>query len=441
MKKQFDTWLFLPAFILIAIGIVMIFSASSPTAALEESCNFDPFYFLKRHMIWLAIGMLAMFTGYRMDANSLRKYSLPIVILAIGLLGAVLVPSLSREILGARRSLALGPFTFQPSEFAKLALVIYLADAFARRKKKMTSIKSLAVPVIIFVLVAILIEKQPDLGSTIVVGGTVLGMLFLGGASILHLVLLTSTGFTIAVARIFKEAYRIDRIMAFVDPWKDPQGSGYQIIQSFIALGSGGLFGLGLGESRQKFFYLPEKFTDFIFAIIGEELGLIYGTIPVVILFLFILYKGFRIATNTRDPFLSLLAGGITFQIVLQAFINMGVVSGLLPCTGIPLPFVSFGGSSLVVTLFSLGLLLNISGQHQLARESHRCDGKTRPRFTSSGSISGHLPTVKDVAVARRIVDKIDNNLKKIPPQNKSGEKPCGSSSPAAEPGATFTPQ
>lgn len=437
MKKQFDTFLFLPAFVLIAIGVVMIFSASCPTAALEKSCNNDPFFFLKRQLAWVGIGLVMMTIAYQVDLRKLRKFSLLIILAAIGMLVLVLVPAFSREILGARRSLVLGPLTFQPSEFAKLALVFYLADAFARRRNKMGRFASLLAPLGIFILMALLIEKQPDLGSTIVIGGTVLGMLFLGGANVWHLTAMTSTGIALAAARIMMESYRIKRIMAFINPWHDPQGAGYQIIQSFIALGSGGLYGLGIGESRQKFFYLPEKFTDFIFAIIGEELGLLYGTIPVVILFLVFLYKGLRVATNNKDPFMSLLAGGITFQIVLQAFINMGVVTGLLPCTGIPLPFVSFGGSSLVLTLLSLGLLLNVAScPNPCNARERKKNVRARPRFTSSGSISGHLPTVNEVAIARRVKEESEEENE----QNKNGDEKCGSSLPEVEPGATFTP-
>ena len=413
MKKKFDTFLFMPILALLAYGIVMIFSASSPTAALSPACNNDPFFFLKRHLIWLAAGLVAMVFAFKMDLKWWRKLSLPILGITLGLLAFTLF--FGKEILGARRSIALGPLTFQASEMAKIALIFYLADALARRKEQVRDWKKLLVIVLMVGFVIIPVEKQPDLGTTIVLGATFVAMLFLAGARLWHLAVMTSVGLVVAVSRIANEAYRMRRIMAYSNPWIDPQGMGYQIIQSWIALGSGGPHGLGLGESKQKFFYLPEKFTDFIFAITGEELGLYYGTIPIVILFIFMLYKGMRIAANQKDPFLSLLAGGITFQICFQAFINMGVVSGMLPCTGIPLPFVSFGGSSLVFTMFSVGMLLNIAGEPGKKSEL-REDRDHVPRFGPRESV---------------VHDSVAEKEKK--PGEKSDTEECESLSPEAE--------
>lgn len=378
MKKKFDTFLFMPILALLAYGIVMIFSASSPTAALSPACNNDPFFFLKRHLLWLAVGIVAMIIAFKMDLKWWRKFSLP----ALGLTLALLIFTLlfGKEILGAKRSIALGPFTFQASEMAKITLIFYLADALARRKEQVKDFTKLLFITLVAGVIIIPVEKQPDLGTTIVLGSTFITMLFLAGARIWHLAAMTAVGLVVAISRIANEAYRMRRIMAYSNPWVDPQGMGYQIIQSWIALGSGGPHGLGLGESKQKFFYLPEKFTDFIFAITGEELGLYYGTIPIVILFIFLLYRGMRIAANQKDPFLSLLAGGLTFQICFQAFINMGVVSGMLPCTGIPLPFISFGGTSLVFTMFSVGMLMNIAGEPGKKSEL-REDRDHVPRF------------------------------------------------------------
>lgn len=422
MKKKFDTFLFMPALALIVYGIVMIFSASAPTAALSPACNYDPFFFLKRHLMWLGIGLAAMIFAYKMDLNWWRKLSLPFVGLTILLLVGVLL--FGQEVLGAKRWLQAGPFTFQPSELAKIALIFYLADALARRKEQVRNFLKLLTVIAIFGAVVVLIEKQPDLGTTIALGATFLGMLFLAGAQITHLAGMTIVGLVVAVSRIMNESYRIKRIMVFRDPWADPQGMGYQIIQSFIALGSGGPFGLGLGESRQKYFYLPEKFTDFIFAITGEELGLVYGTIPIVILFIILLYKGLRTAANARDPFMCLLAGGITFQIVFQAFINMGVVSGILPCTGIPLPFISFGGSSLLFTLFSLGLLLNVAGEPR-RKTVHRDDPhSSRHRFGPRESVVHESKSLSEKEMEKGQVACLQ----------------CESSSLEEEPGVTYTP-
>lgn len=417
VKRKFDTFLFLPVLGLIVYGIIMIFSASSPTAALSPECGYDPFYFLKRHLIWLSVGVVAMVFAYRMDLEKWRKYALPMVILSMLMMVGVLL--FGKEVLGARRWLSLGPLSFQPSEFAKIAVIFYLADALARRKDKVHNFTSLLSVLMVFGAVVILIEKQPDLGTTIVVGASLIGMLFLGGARVSHILAMTVIGVIVAGSRIMDEAYRVKRILSFLNPWQDPQGIGYQVIQSFIALGSGGMTGLGLGESRQKYFYLPEKFTDFIFAITGEELGFYFGTLPIVLLFMFFLYRGLRVAGNTRDPFLSLVAGGVTFQIVFQAFVNMGVVSGILPCTGIPLPFISFGGSSLVFTMFSLGLLFNVAGLPD--RNERESSKEMRPRFSAP-----------EPAPVRRICSREEGEGTLIPAR-------CESSSQEEAPEAIYT--
>jgi cell division protein FtsW len=386
-KKKFDALLFLPALMLSVFGVIMVFSASSPTATMDPACNGDLYFFLKRHVMWLLLGFAFMIGTYKMNLDKWRKYSFVFIIIAVLMLVAIFIPGLSRDVLGAKRAIFLGPITIQPSEFAKIALIFYLADALARRQERGSrlSVLTSAIPLLAFGSIIMLILKQPDLGTTITIAGSVIGLLFMAGTNGFHLLGLSAVGGIAAALLIFRESYRMKRILAFIDPWKYPDSLGYQNIQSLIALGSGGLFGLGIGESRQKFFYLPERFTDFIFAVIGEELGLVFGTLPVIFLFIFLLYKGLRIAANAKDPFLSLLAGGITFQIVLQAFINMGVVAGILPCTGIPLPFISFGGSSLVASLMGMGMLLNIAGEPRgQYSELERRKLEKRPRFTDS---------------------------------------------------------
>lgn len=413
----------------------MVFSASYPTAALDKSCNYDPFYFLKRHLAWLTIGFGALIFAFKINLRKLRKYSQPIVLFAIVLLVLVLIPAFSREVLGARRSLIIGSLTFQPSEFAKIALIFYLADALARKGKKVSDSRYVLWPFLVCIIVIGLIEKQPDLGTTIILGGAVIGVLYMAGVNIWHLMGVTSLGFVATVLRIMSHPYRLQRILAFFDPWKYQSSLGYQVTQSFIALGSGGLYGLGLGESRQKFFYLPERFTDFIFAIIGEELGLIYGTIPVILLFMLILYKGLRVSANTRNTFLSLLGGGITFQIVLQALVNIAVVTGALPCTGIPLPMVSFGGSSLVFTMFGIGLLLNIAGE---PRRLFR--GRIDRRI---GSHTNYKPRETSRKEEERLPGEADNdeNADGYEKNEKVETVKCVSSLQAEEPGATYIPR
>jgi cell division protein FtsW len=400
-KKKFDMLLFLPAFILTAIGIIMVFSASSPTAALDPACKGDTYFFLKRHVAWVALGFLAMWGAYNVDLTKLRKFSLAFIVIAIVMLLLIFVPGLSRDVLGAKRSIFLGPISIQPSEFAKLALIFYLSDALARRQERGSrlSMMSAFVPLMIFGMILALILKQPDLGTVITIAGSVMGLLFLAGTNGYHLMGLMAMGGIGAAVLIYKEAYRMQRILAFANPWKYPDSLGYQNIQSFLALGSGGWFGVGLGESRQKFFYLPERFTDFIFAVIGEELGLVFGTLPIILLFILFMYKGLRIAANARDPFLSLLAGGIIFSIVIQAFINIGVVAGVLPCTGIPLPFISFGGSSLIASLMGLGIVLNVASEPRgHFSEGERRKLEKRPRFTDS--MEAHIESSRSMRKA-----------------------------------------
>jgi cell division protein FtsW len=254
-----------------------------------------------------------------------------------------------------------GPFSFQPAEAAKLAMALYLANFLANRGARLREFRRGVVPPLLITgLMFGLILAQPDLGSALSIGLVTFVMLFVGGARVTHLVGLVLIGIPGVLAAILGEEYRRRRLLAFLDPWADPQGAGFHIIQSLLALGSGGLLGVGLGNSRQKFFYLPERHTDFIFSILGEELGLI-GTGAVVVLFALFAYRGFRVARRAPDQFSSLLAAGITTMVVLQAVLNIGVTTGVLPITGVPLPFLSFGGSSLLFTMIASGMLLNIS--------------------------------------------------------------------------------
>ena len=277
------------------------------------------------------------------------------------LLAATLVPGVGRMINGSRRWLRLGILSFQPSELAKFALVVYLSYYIAKKGERLRDFMNGLVPAYVvtgvFLLVAI---RQPDFGATMTIAGVAGIMLFAGGANVLHLAGTAVAALPFVYVAVAHSAYRARRIFSFLDPWADPQGAGHQIIQSFLAFGSGGVLGRGLGEGRQKLLFLPERHSDFIFAVIGEELGLI-GALAVVVLFVLILWRGVRIALATGDTFSRMLALGITLLISLQGLINMSVVTGLLPTKGIALPLVSYGGSSLVITMGALGVLLNIS--------------------------------------------------------------------------------
>lgn len=360
MKKSPDLLIVFLTYTLVTLGIIIVFSASSVTASAMEDCNHDPFFYLKRQILWMIFGSICFFAATKVNLFKLGRYSLIGVLVSFILLVIVLIPGIGHEAMGARRWLGFGPCSFQPAEIAKLFFIIYLADYLARRGMRIVEFKRLIPVLIITGFLIFFIEKEPDLGTSLVIGATMMGMLFVAGARIDHLVILGVSGVMVVGIRILDEGYRVTRFLAFLNPWKDPLGSGYHIIQSLIALGSGGVGGLGLGMSRQKFFYLPEQYTDFIFSILGEELGLL-GTLAVVLLFIALLYRGFKIAYGAGHSYLKLLGAGCTFVITFQAFMNMGVVLGILPCTGIPLPFISFGGSSLLVCLSLMGLLVNIS--------------------------------------------------------------------------------
>ena len=357
-RHQADTALFASTVALVAIGLVMVYSASSVVAFDRLA---DSAYFLKRQAAWIVIGFAALWLARGVHYQRLRPLTVPVLAAAALMLIAVQIPGIGRVAGGARRWLVAGPITFQPVELAKLALVLCLAHFLAQRGAGIRNLRrGILPPIAITAGLAVLVLRQPDMGSALVLGAVTMGLLFVGGARLVHLVLIALTAVPVIGAAVVIAPYRFQRILAFLNPWHDPQGTGFHIIQSLLAFGSGGLFGVGLGASRQKFFYLPERHTDFIFAILGEELGLL-GTLGVLALFGLFIYRGFRIARGAPDRYGSLLALGITASVAGQALMNMGVATGLLPVTGVPLPFLSFGGTSLVTTMMQVGILLNIS--------------------------------------------------------------------------------
>jgi len=348
---------------LISIGIVIIYSSSGVYALQELG---DKTYFLKKHLIFLLIGLVLVFATMIVDYRDLRHAAKPLLIVSILLLILVLIPGIGNETFGARRWFKFGPLSFQPSEFVKLAFMIYAADFLARKENKIRSFSEGFLPLMIMLgIICLLIVKQPDLGNTVLVASIILTMMFIAGARLSHmggLILLTLPVLYFLVVRV---PYRMRRITAFLDPGADSQGVGFQLFQSQIALGSGGIFGVGLGKSVQKLFYLPAAHTDFIFSIIGEEAGLV-GTLVVVFLFIAFLWQGFRIAKRIVEPFGHYLAVGILSMIGLQAVVNIGVSIGAFPTKGLPLPFISYGGSALIFNLIAVGLLLNISRTQEL---------------------------------------------------------------------------
>ena len=363
---------------LVAFGLVMVYSASSGRAAVA---NGDPAYYLKRQGLYALIGLVALAVLSRVRFPALRPLAAPLLLTAFGLLVAVLV--VGTTVNGARRWLPLGVIDFQPSELAKLALAVWLAAYLARRPAPQT-LGELVRPVGLVVLGACaLIVVEPDLGTAIAVVLIASAMLVVAGTPLRVLAGAASVLVGLALAAIWLEPYRRERLFSFLDPWADPEGSGFQTVQAMIALGSGGLFGVGLGESVQKINYLPEATTDMIFAVVGEELGLV-GAAAVVGAFGVFGWAGFTVALRCRDPFGKLLATGITTLVAGQALVNLAAVLGLAPLTGIPLPFVSYGGTSLIVGLAAVGILLNIAVNHAAVEPARvpdrgRRNGRARP--------------------------------------------------------------
>lgn len=352
-----DTILVSAVVALVSLGLVMIFSASSATAYAEHH---DAAYFLKRQIVWLAIGIVLAVLAYRIDYRKLRALAPAFLGLALVSLLLVLVPHVGIVSNGARRWLGVGAATFQPSEPAKLALIVFVAAAATARGKRIRHFVDGFVPICaVAAFIAVLILIEPDMGTASLLVFTAAAMLFAAGAKPVHMLGAACAVGPLAALSVLMSKYKRDRILVFMDPFKDPQNTGFHIVQSLYALGSGGLFGVGLGFSRQKFFYLPEQHTDFIAAIIGEELGM-FGLLVVIALFLTFAYRAIRIALATRDRFGFMLVIGCTSMIVIQAFINIGVVTSSWPVTGVPLPFISFGGTSLVVSLVAVALVLNV---------------------------------------------------------------------------------
>ncbi len=346
-----------PVIMLCGIGIVMVYSASS---AISMANHDTLFYYMKKQAIFFGLSLGIMFVAASFPFKAFQHLSYLILIAALALLVAVLIPSLNVEANGASRWLNLGGFTFQPAEFAKLALIIFLGYSLS---KKQTMIKDFSVGFIphalVFGLFACLIIIQPDFGTIVVMGAITWGMMFIAGVRIRHLLSPAPLIIPLVYFLVVKVDYRLERILIFFNPWQDPYGKGYQITNSLKAFGSGGFFGKGIGLGMQKMHYLPEPHTDFIFSIIGEELGLV-GVLAVLALYLILLFKGIQIAKNTTSVFGAITAAGLTIYIGVQVMINTGVALGLLPTKGLTLPFISYGGTSLIINMAAMGILMNI---------------------------------------------------------------------------------
>lgn len=332
------------------VGLLMVYDASVVEAYRDFS---DKYYFAKLQAVWALVGFTSLVIASLIPLSLIKKLTLPFFVLSILLLVVVLVPGVGSEVQGARRWISLGSFTLQPSEVVKLGFILYLATWLEKKQHFWPF-------VILSGIILTLMMAQPDLGTAIVLMGTGLVMYFLSGAPALTLFTLVTVGVAAGLALVLSSPYRKERLLTFLNPTSDPLGASYHIRQVLIALGSGGLLGLGVGRSRQKYEYLPEATTDSIFAVLAEEVGFV-GSLIVIALFLWLIYRGFAIAKKAKTPFSQLLAAGITAWIGSQALLNLAAMVALVPLTGIPLPFISYGGSSLVTVLTATGMLLNIS--------------------------------------------------------------------------------
>ncbi len=353
-KKPFDFWIFMTVLILLALGTIMVFSASAPNALNYKG---DTYYYLKKQLLMVPLALIAMFITMNVDYRKWGKLSPIILVVSLVLLIMVLIPGIGSTINGTQRWM----FGFQPSEIAKLAVILFFSYSLSKSKDKLKSFfKGLFPYLLLLGMFAVLILMEKHLSGTIVVTLTACVILFSAGVKIKHFVILAFPAMAALVASVMLSPYRLDRILSFLDPSKDPKGASWQAFNSLLAIGSGGLFGKGLGKSLQKFLYLPEPQNDFILAILGEELGFI-GIVVVMLLFLIFMWRGVKIALNAPDMFGSLLAIGITSLVAVQVVINVAVVTSSVPVTGMPLPFFSYGGTSLIFLMCGIGILLNIS--------------------------------------------------------------------------------
>ncbi len=360
MKERYDYVLLLVVLSLVGIGLVMVYSSSSVIA--QERFD-DSYFFIKKQAVFSLVGLALMIAYSLIPYQHLRRFYMLALILGVASLIMVWIPNLGSEIRGSSRWVRVLNLSFQPSEFAKLGIVIFLAHSLAKKRKDIKSFTIGFLPHFVITLTfVLLIVNQPDLGAALAILTISITMMFVAGVRARYLAAVLSLAIPVTAFLIISEPYRMRRILSFIDPWKDPLGHGFHIIHSWLAFGSGGLFGVGLGAGRQKLFYLPEPNTDFILSVIGEEFGFVGVTI-IMILFLIVIAKGISISLKAPDLFGSYLALGTTLLIGIHAFVHAGVVMGLLPTKGLTLPFISYGGSSLMSSMTSMGILLNISSQ------------------------------------------------------------------------------
>jgi cell division protein FtsW len=357
---QYDYTILVPAVALLVIGLVVVYSASAHLALYRVG---DSYFYLKRQVVFALAGLGLMILARNIKVSFYEKIVYPLLIVSLLLLIVVLIPGLGHEAGNASRWLRIAGFSFQPSELAKFSLVLYLAHSMAEKGAAMSSFGSGFLPhMTVAGVFLLLIIVQPDLGTAVILGGWVLMLLFIGGVRLRYIFMVFLTSAPAVVWLILNAGYRMKRILAFINPWEDPKGIGFQIIHSFLAFGSGGVAGAGIGNGKQKLFYLPEPHTDFILSVAAEEFGFL-RLLCVMALFAFLVYRGIKVSLSAKDLYSSYLALGISSMLGIQVLVNMAVVMGLLPTKGLTLPLMSYGGSSLIMTLIGIGVLLSISSQ------------------------------------------------------------------------------
>lgn len=367
-------FIFIITALLLVAGMVMVSSASMP---FGESYHNDAFYFIRKQILWSVISLILLFIFSRIDYHKIAKISNFLILISIGLLAIVLIPGMGTEIGGSRRWINLPFFSLQPSEFVKIAIIIYLSDVLNKKYRQIYKIKTILFPAFIFLLIAtFLIFMEPNFSVAVTIWIIIFILMFVGEVRFKHIIGIGITWLIFSIGYLFLENYRRERIFAFLNKTVEAGGSNFQINQSLIALGSGSIFGVGLGNSLQKYSYLPEANTDFIFSIIGEEFGLI-GTLFVVALFMLFVFFGIRIALKAKDYLGRLMAIGITSLVTTQALINIAVTVGAIPVTGMTLPFISMGGSSLISMMIGVGILLNISKYKIYSSEEEKWESES----------------------------------------------------------------
>ena len=372
---------------LVIFGLLLVFDASYGKASDSSHYNHDSMYFLKKQCFWAVSGGVLMYIASRISFEKLKRFTNPILFLAIAMLFAVLF--FGNEVNGAMRWFKIGPISVQPSEFAKIAIVLYFAKLLTSKRFNLKRMgEHWVVPLGVIVLICGSVAKEPDLGTAIVIFGAALSVLFMSGVRKRHLLIIVTSALAVAAYETLSKPYRMERIRVFFDPWRDPFGSGFQILHSLIALGSGGIWGVGLSEGREKL-YIPAASTDFIFSTFAEEIGLI-GCLLLLGIFFFITYRGFEIARKSKSAYGGLIAVGMTSIISIQALINIAVVSGAIPATGVPLPFISYGGSSLLTMMVAAGLLLTASKQINEEEQDSNEDSNN-----GRGNGGPHIPSPK----------------------------------------------